>query len=93
MGLAVLPARLKAELTAVADALVSGDDLRANELTEKHADWAEGFRDRYDFTSDNALEIVKNETGRVFACVLEDAGVYKCTQQGRDAFIRFLRYV
>ncbi len=93
MGLAVLPARLKAELTAVADALVSGDDLRANELTEKHADWAEGFRERYDFTSDNALEIVKNETGRVFACVLEDAGVYKCTQQGRDAFIRFLRSV
>ena len=43
MGLAVLPARLKEELSAVADALVSGVDLRANDLTEKHADWAEGF--------------------------------------------------
>ena len=93
MGLAVLPARLKAELSALADALVSGEDLRASELTAKHASWAEAFRGQYDFTSENALDIVKYETGRVFAGVLEDAGVYKCTQQGREAFMRFLRSV
>ena len=93
MGLAVLPARLKAELAAVADALVSGADLRADERTEKHADWAEGFRDKYAVTADNAWEIVQKETGLVFAQVLEDAGVYKRDEAGRAAFLRFLRQV
>ncbi len=93
MGLAVLPARLKAELTAVADALVSGGDLRGNELTEKHAPWAEGFRGKYALTAENALDIVKKETGLVFARVLEDAGVYKRTPAGQAAFLRFLETI
>ena len=93
MGLAVLPARLKDELAAVADALVSGADLRADERTEKHAAWAEGFRDRYTITADNALEIVQKETGLVFAQVLEHAGVYKRTPEGQEAFLRYLRTV
>ena len=93
MGLAVLPARLKDELAAVAAALVSGADLRADERTEKHAAWAEGFRDRYTITADNALEIVQKETGLVFAQVLEHAGVYKRTAEGQEAFLRFLRTV
>ena len=93
MGLAVLPARLKAELAAVADALVSGADLRSSELTEKHADWAEGFRDKYNFTPENALGIVEKETGLVFAQVLEHAGVYKRTPEGRAAFLRFLERI
>ena len=93
MGLAVLPARLKAELAAVADALVSGADLRSSELTEKHADWAEKFTPRYTITRENALEIVQRETGLVFAQVLEDAGVYKRTAEGKVAFLRFLEQV
>ena len=90
MGLAVLPARLKAELAAVADALVSGADLRTNELTAKHADWAEGFMDKHTITRENALDIVQKETGLVFAQVLEHAGVYKRNPEGKDAFLRFL---
>ena len=90
MGLAVLPARLKEELAAVADALASGKDLRASELTEKHANWAEDFSAKYTFTAENALEIVQKETGLVFAQVLEHAGVYKRTKEGKDAFLRFL---
>ena len=93
MGLAVLPARLKEELAAVADALVSGADLRGNELTEKHAAWAEEFRHKYVFTKENALEIVQKETGLVFAQVLEHAGVYKRTMSGEISFINFLRSV
>ena len=93
MGLAVLPARLKTELAAVADALASGADLRANELTEKHADWAEGFRSKYQITRENALDIVQKETGLVFAKVLEHAGVYKRDEAGRQAFLRFLATV
>ena len=93
MGLAVLPARLKEELTAVAEGLVSGADLRADEKTAKHADWAEAFAPRYTITADNALEIVKKETGLVFAQVLEHAGVYKRTKEGKAAFLRFLNSV
>ena len=93
MGLAVLPARLKEELAAVADALVSGADLRADERTEKHADWAEGFKGKYAITADNALDIVEKETGLVFAQVLEHAGVYKRTAEGKAAFLRFLEQV
>ena len=93
MGLAVLPARLKAELAAVADTLASGADLRSSELTEKHADWAEEFAPRYTITADNALAVVQKETGLVFAQVLEDAGVYKRTGEGKAAFLRFLEQV
>ena len=93
MGLAVLPARLKTELAAVAGCLVSGADLRAGELTAKHADWAEGFRGRYEITAENAADIVKRETGLVFARVLEHAGVYKRTPEGKSAFLRFLEAV
>ena len=93
MGLAVLPARLKEELAAVAEALANGKDLRADELTAKHADWAEGFAKNYDITADNALDIVKKETGLVFAKVLEHAGVYARTPEGKEAFLRFLNII
>ena len=90
MGLAVLPARLKEELSAVADALANGKDLRADELTAKHADWAESIAGNYAITADNALDIVKKETGIVFAKVLEHCGVYSRTPEGKEAFLRFL---
>ena len=93
MGLAVLPARLKDELRAVAECLASGGDLRSGELTAKHADWAEEFSSRYEISAENALDIVKKETGIVFSKVLEHAGVYKRNDEGREAFLRFLRTV
>ena len=93
MGLAILPARLKEELSAVADCLVTGADLRGNDLTAKHADWAEGFREKYTFTAENALDIVQQETGYVFAKVLEHAGVYKRTEEGKKAFMHFVESV
>lgn len=93
MGLAVLPARLKEELAVVADSLVSGSDLRASVLTEKHADWAERFQTKYTITRENALDIVQRETGLVFAQVLEHAGVYKRSNEGREAFLRFLKTI
>lgn len=77
----------------MAEGLVSGADLRANELTAKHADWAEGFAPKYTITADNALDIVQRETGLVFAQVLEHAGVYKRTAEGRAAFLRFVEQI
>ena len=93
MGLAVLPARLKEELAAVAEGLVSGRDLRADQRTAKHAAWAESFVPNYTITAENALEIVQKETGLVFAQVLEHAGVYKRTAEGKEAFLRFLNTI
>lgn len=93
MGLAVLPARLKDELSAVAEGLASGSDLTANEMTAKHAEWANGFKNRYAVTAENAADIVRKETGIVFSRVLEHAGVYKRDEAGKEAFIRFLKSV
>ena len=93
MGLAVLPARLKAELAAVAEKLADGSNLRADELTASHADWAEAFAKNYTITKDNAMEIVQKETGLVFAKVLEHAGVYKRTPEGKEAFLRFIEQI
>ena len=90
MGLAVLPSRLKGELTALAAAVAEGKDIRADEVLEKHADWIDGLKKTYTFTSDNAMDIILTETGRVFSAVLEDAGVYKNDQAGREGFARFV---
>lgn len=92
MGLAVLPSRLKEELEILADYLVEGKDIRSNEKIEKHADWVEAFRGKYDaFTSGNVMDILKKEVGITFTHVLEDAGVYKCTEEGRKAFKKFIK--
>ena len=93
MGLAVLPSRLKSELAQLAETLVQGGDLRADEAIAKHADWAEELKTRYTFTEENVMNILHTEVGHVFARVLEDAGVYKCTPEGRLAFERFINSV
>ncbi len=93
MGLAVLPSRLKGELNDLAAAIVEGKDIAADEALSKHAHWVEKLQSQYTFTEDNALEILMQETGKVFAAVLEDAGVYKNTDAGREAFLRFVQTV
>ena len=91
MGLAVLPARLKNELELLACYIVEGKDIRSNEDIVKHADWVNGFLPKYDsITKENVMDILKEEVGIVFTHVLEDAGVYKCTEEGRNAFMKFI---
>ena len=93
MGLAVLPSRLKGELHDLAEAIVAGKDIAADEVLEKHAAWVEELKKQYTFTAENALDIILQETGHVFSKVLEDAGVYKNTEGGRSAFYRFVEEV
>ena len=90
MGLAVLPARLKAEMATLEDAILNGKDITADESIAKHAEWVANFRDNYTFTAENTAEILRAEIGKTFVRVLEDAGVYKCTEEGRAAFLRFV---
>ncbi len=90
MGLAVLPRRLKEELAALEDCLISGGDLGASEATAKHAPWAEELKSRYTFTAENAGDILRHEVGQVFKTVLEHAGVFKRDAAGQAAFDRFI---
>ena len=91
MGLAVLPARLKGEMESLAEAILSGKDIRGDETLAKHADWVEEFLPKYpNITAENINGILEQEIGKVFCQVLEDAGVYKCTEEGRAAFRRFI---
>ena len=91
MGLAVLPARLKTELAALAAAILSGSTL-TGEL-EKHADWVAALQNKYTFTKENITEILQEEVGQVFANVLEHAGVFKRDASGKAAFLRFVEHV
>ena len=94
MGLAVLPARLLGEMDAVKEAILTGKDLRSDDRTALHADWAEDFMKKYDaITAENIDGIVEDEIGLVFAEVLEDAGVYKRTEDGQKYFCRFMESV
>jgi UDPglucose--hexose-1-phosphate uridylyltransferase len=91
MGLAVLPARLKGEMAELKRAILSGADIRADEALEKHADWVDEFRPKYDkIDAENIDEVIEKEIGLVFMQVLEDAGVYKRDAAGKAGFKRFI---
>ena len=91
MGLAVLPSRLKEEMELLKDYILNHKDPEQNEKIAKHAAWVQEFLPKYDsITEENIEEILQKEIGLVFVKVLEDAGVYKCTNEGREAFLRFV---
>ncbi|MEF2575781.1 MAG: UDP-glucose--hexose-1-phosphate uridylyltransferase [Eisenbergiella sp.] len=91
MGLAVRPARLKKEMADLEDAILAGADIRKDEILEKHADWVEEFLPKYqDVNAENIHSIIQKEIGLVFMQVLEDAGVYKRTEEGQAGFDRFI---
>ncbi|MBR7185734.1 MAG: UDP-glucose--hexose-1-phosphate uridylyltransferase [Clostridia bacterium] len=90
MGLAVLPARLKAEMARLADCILSGGDPAEDDTIAHHAAWFAAFRDRYTFTAENVQDILEQEIGHTFVRVLEQSGVYRCDAEGRAAFWRFI---
>ena len=91
MGLAILPARLKEELALLGEYILEGKDITSEPSIEKHAAWVQEFLPKYDnINAENITEILQKEVGIVFTHVLEDAGVYKCTEEGRNAFMRFI---
>ncbi|MFL2028469.1 UDP-glucose--hexose-1-phosphate uridylyltransferase [Loigolactobacillus zhaoyuanensis] len=86
MGRAILPARLKTEVQAVADYLI-GQPVK---IADYHKTWVAELQQRYEFTAENVQTILNREIGLVFARVLEDAGVFKQTTDGQAAFKRFV---
>jgi UDPglucose--hexose-1-phosphate uridylyltransferase len=94
MGLAVLPARLKNEMNALKDAILNNKDYRNDKVLQKHADWVDEFKGNYkEINEANIDSILQEEIGKVFEQVLEDAGVYKCDEDGLRAFLRFIAEV
>ena len=91
MGLAILPARLKTEMALLGECLTGDKRMEDYPELEQHAEWARDIAARRtDLNKDNVDDILKEEIGHVFVHVLEDAGVYKCTDEGRAAFERFI---
>ena len=90
MGLAILPGRLKNELDGLKYAILNGSDIRSDTNLAKHADWVDELLEKYTFTEENTIGILKYEIGSVFEKVLEDAGVFKNTSVGNAAFMRFI---
>ena len=91
LGLAILPSRLKEEMELLKDAILEKKEIRGIEALEKHADWVEEFLPKYEtVNSENIEKILQIEIGLVFCQVLDDAGVFKRTEEGQAAFGRFI---
>ena len=91
MGLAVLPSRLKAEMEHLSECLIKKEEVGQYEELKKHEAWVNEIKAKYeDINAENVMDILKEEIGQVFVKVLEDAGVYKCNEEGRTAFGRFI---
>ncbi len=91
MGLAVLPSRLKAEMEHLSECLIKKEEIGQYEDLKKHEAWVNEIKAKYeDINAENVMDILKEEIGQVFVKVLEDAGVYKCNEEGRTAFGRFI---
>lgn len=94
MGLAILPARLKEEMSLLSQYLIKDEDFTREESLVKHKEWVENFKENYDIIGKDekeVMDILLNEMGKTFVCVLEDAGVYKCNEEGRMFFDRFIK--
>lgn len=93
MGLAVLPARLKSEMENLAKAIVDNADIRADEVLEKHADWVDMLKEKYDITAENVDDIIRKEIGIVYSEILEQCGVFSRDEKGRAQLKRFTESV
>ncbi len=94
MGLAVLPARLAKEISLLEDAMLNGENLYACPELTHHTEWADEILKRYpDFCKENARVILEQEIGKVFLEVLEDAGVFKRNDEGKNAFTKFIKTI
>ncbi len=90
MGLAILPSRLKSEMNRLKEFILAGKDIASDEELAKHADWVLDFKNNYANIDESNIDgILRDEIGAVFSHVLEDAGVFKQTEEGLKAFSRF----
>lgn len=89
MGLAVLPSRLKTELSLLEKAMVEGTDISADGRIAKHKVWADGIAAKYTVTRENCAGLLRKEVGAAFAAILEQCGVFARSGEGRARFLKF----
>ena len=87
MGLAILPPRLKDELIETIENYLNGE---AAEVAPYHQEWVAGLVAEKERTGADAAYVVQEAVGEAFLRVLEDAGVFKRTPEGQQAFRRFV---
>lgn len=92
MGLAVLPARLKHELSVLRQSMLNNSIASMPEISH-HADWATNIQNNHDLNANNIDKILLDEVGSVFCEVLESAGVFKQTPNGQSAFAKFIKHL
>lgn len=92
MGLAILPPRLVEETAVIRQYLIGEVDIE--QVAPHHQQWANELKaNNANITAESAHTIVQNGIGTKFARVLEDAGVYKQTPEGKAAILRFIDYI
>ena len=92
MGLAVLPARLKDELEVLKECLLGKKNILEISNMQKHVAWYNELKS-HDFNEDTVDQLLKEELTHKFVNVLEDAGVFKMNEEGKEAFIKFVEMV
>ena len=95
MGLAIMPARLKKELTLVEEALCSPEkeeEIFSTDAMKAHFDWYQELKAQHP-APEAVHTLVQQDVGRIFSEILGNAGVYKDTDEGREAFRRFCQHV
>ncbi len=95
MGLAVLPARLKQELKEIEFYLQhpeKEEELLHKESLAPHLEWYRALKAR-EIPSDQVHSAIQQDVAVIFSEILENAGVYKDTNAGHEAFLRFCRSV
>ena len=94
LGLAVLPARLKDELSQIKECLL--DENKASKVGEDeslkiHLDWFNEIKSKYNnLSEDNIDTVIEDEVGAVFAKVLEHCGVFKWDEDGKKAMRKYI---
>lgn len=112
MGMAILPARLRGELSAIEDIIRSAlsgisdntgavsyicKEISKDEKLIPHTDWIkqilerdlDDLRAKYSDSDSAVTDYIRREVGIVFSHVLENAGVFKQSDDGLNAFLRF----
>lgn len=93
MGLAILPARLKDELSLLKDCLLGQKNIEDYEILQKHRLWYEDLKENNIIKEENIDHILTLGLTEKFVCVLEDAGVFKMNEEGIDAFVHFVKLI
>ena len=95
MGLAILPPRLLQEAELMEQALScpeGADEIFKRPEMEKHLDWYADLK-AAGVTAENAGRAVRESIGKIFEKILGNAGVFKDTEAGEAAFLRFCKVI